>query len=51
VRYAAYYWPVKAGEELPVLEEYTYLNMKLGPTGAPILQDADFDSENPNYNF
>jgi len=52
VRYAAFYWPLKPGDtELPVLEEYTYLNMKVGPTGAPILQDADFDSENPNYNF
>ena len=52
VRYAAFYWPVKPGDaELPVLEEYTYINVKLGLTGSPILQDADFDSENPNYNF
>ena len=52
VRYAAYFWPQKAGDaELPVLEEYTYLNVKLGLTGAPILTDADFDSENPAYNF
>ncbi len=52
VRYAAYYWPLKPGDtELPVLEEYTYLNVKLGFVGSPLLQDADFDSENPNYNF
>ena len=52
VRYAAYYWPLKPGDvDLPVLEEYTYLNIKLGLVGSPLLQDADFDSENPNYNF
>lgn len=48
VRYAAYYWPEKPGsKELPVLEEYTYLNIKLNVG----LTDADFDSENPNYRF
>ena len=33
--------------ELPVIEQYTYLNVKLNVG----LADADFDSENPNYNF
>ena len=48
LRYAAYHWPEKPGsKELPVLEEYTYLNVKLNVG----LTDADFDSENPNYNF
>lgn len=48
IRYAAYFWPSTAGEpELPVLEEYTYLNIKLNQN----LTDADFDPENPNYNF
>ena len=51
VRYAAYSWPQKAGEELPVLAEYTYLNVKLGMAGSPILTHADFDPENPKYNF
>ncbi|HZN33679.1 MAG TPA: DUF1571 domain-containing protein [Pirellulaceae bacterium] len=51
LRYAAFYWPVKTGEELPVLEEYTYLDVKLGLVGSPLLQDADFNSENPSYNF
>jgi hypothetical protein len=51
VRYAAFYWPTAGETELPVLEEYTYLNVKLGLVGSPLLQDADFDSENPNYKF
>ena len=49
VRYAAYSWPQKAGEEPPLLVEYTCLNVKLGLTGSPLLTDADFDPENPNY--
>jgi hypothetical protein len=48
LRYAAYYWPDKPGaKELPVIEEYTYLDVKLNVG----LTDADFDSNNPNYNF
>lgn len=52
VRYAAFFWPQRAGDtELPVLEEYTYLNVKLGLVGNPLLTDEDFNSENPNYDF
>jgi hypothetical protein len=47
VRYAAYFWPTKAGEPEPVLEAYTYLNVKTNVG----LVDADFDPNNPNYNF
>jgi len=48
LRYAAYFWPATPGsEELPVLEEYTYLNVKLNVG----LADADFNPNNPNYNF
>jgi len=47
VRYAAYFWPDKPGQPEPVLEAYTYLNMKINVG----LKDADFDSNNPNYNF
>ena len=48
VRYAAYHWPTDPSEKLgPVLEEYTYLDLKLNPG----LVDADFDPENPNYGF
>jgi len=47
IRYAAYYWPDKPGDQEPVLEAYTYLNLKFNVG----LKDADFDSNNPNYNF
>lgn len=47
VRYAAYYWPDKPGASEPVLEAYTYLNVKTNVG----LKDADFDPSNPNYNF
>jgi hypothetical protein len=46
-RYAAYYWPSKPGEPEQLLEAYTYLNVKTNVG----LTDADFDSDNPNYNF
>ena len=46
-RYAAYFWPTKPGEAEPVLEAYTYLNVKTNVG----LTDADFDPANPNYNF
>jgi uncharacterized protein DUF1571 len=47
VRYAAYDWPAAAGEKPPLLEEYTYLDIKLNQS----LTDADFDKSNPNYGF
>jgi hypothetical protein len=48
IRYAAYHWPTDANDKTgPVLEEYTYINLKLNVG----LTDADFDSENPNYAF
>lgn len=46
IRYAAYTWPKEQGENT-VLEEYTYLDLKLNQN----LTDADFDPENPNYKF
>jgi Protein of unknown function (DUF1571) len=46
-RYAAYFWPEKPGGPEPVLEAYTYLNLKINVG----LTDADFDPANPNYNF
>jgi hypothetical protein len=46
-RYAAYFWPDKPGGTEPVIEAYTYLNIKTNVG----LSDADFDSNNPNYNF
>jgi hypothetical protein len=47
VRYAAYLWPAKPGDPEPVIEAYTYLNIKKNVG----LTAADFDSQNPNYNF
>ena len=47
VRYAAYLWPEKKGGRPVLLEEYTYLKLKLNPG----LTDKDFDSKNPKYNF
>ena len=47
VRYAAYSWPTAAGQPLPVLEEYTYLNVKVNVG----LTDKDFDPSNKDYNF
>ncbi len=47
IRYAAFDWPVKQGGAPVVIEEYTYLNLKLNVG----LTDSDFDPGNPNYNF
>ncbi len=47
VRYAAYDWPAVAGGEPQVIEEYTYQNIKINVG----LTDADFDVNNPQYNF
>ncbi len=47
IRYEAYEWPTKAGEQPPLAEEYTYLNLKFNNG----FTDADFDTKNPNYRF
>jgi hypothetical protein len=47
IRYEAYSWPTSPGGEKPLLEEYTYQNIKLNVG----LTDADFDRKNPKYNF
>ncbi len=47
IRYAAYDWPKKAGGSPPLLEEYTYLNLKLNVG----LTDADFSKTNKGYSF
>jgi hypothetical protein len=47
VRYAAYFWPSKPGEQDTLLEAYTYTNLKVNVG----LTNADFDSNNPAYNF
>jgi hypothetical protein len=47
IRYESYDWPETAGGAPRLLEEYTYLNLKLNNG----FTDADFDVRNPNYKF
>jgi len=47
IRYESYDWPKDKGGPPELLEEYTYLNMKLNNG----FTDADFDTKNPNYKF
>lgn len=48
LRYAAYHWPTDPKDKMgPVIEEYTYLDLKLNVG----LTDADFDPDNPNYGY
>ena len=47
IRYEAYDWPSSTGGSPELIEEYTYINLQLNVG----LQDEDFDSENPAYNF
>lgn len=47
IRYVAYDWPSRSGGELSLIEEYTYLDLKVNVG----LTDADFDQYNSEYNF
>jgi hypothetical protein len=47
VRYVAYGFPQSQDGKLPVLEEYTYLNLKINVG----LSEKDFDHTNGDYNF
>ena len=47
IRWEAYAWPSRPGEQPPLLEEYTYRNLRLNVG----LTDADFDANNPAYAF
>ncbi len=47
IRYEAYDWPSSPGGSPELIEEYTYINLQLNVG----LQDEDFNSENPAYNF
>jgi hypothetical protein len=47
IRYEAYDWPVSPKDKPPLLEVYTYSNIKLNQE----LTDSDFDVKNPNYGF
>lgn len=47
LRYRSFGWPEQEGDELPLLESYTYrsVNINVG------LTEEDFDPTNPEYNF
>ena len=47
IRFEAYDWPKQDGGQPLLLEEYTYVNVKLNAG----LTDADFDPRNSNYKF
>jgi hypothetical protein len=47
IRYESYDWPTRQGEQPPLLEEYTYTDVKLNNG----FTDFDFDTNNPAYNF
>jgi hypothetical protein len=47
VRYVAYDWPQNEGAQPQVIEEYTYLDVKVNVG----LTDRDFDPENTDYSF
>ena len=47
IRYEAHDWPEKPGGTPRLLEEYTYVDLKLNNG----FSDADFDTRNPNYQF
>jgi len=47
IRYASYDWPKAEGQRPQLIEEYTYLNLKINAD----LKDEDFDPDNANYAF
>ena len=47
IRYEAYDWPEKEGSAPQLMEEYTYMKMKLNVG----LNDMTFSTKNPNYNY
>jgi hypothetical protein len=47
IRWEAYDWPRETSGDPPLVEEYTYRELKFNPG----LTDVDFDINNPAYNF
>jgi hypothetical protein len=47
IRYEAYDWPREVGGSPELIEEYTYLDLKLNNG----FTDEDFSTRNPNYHF
>ena len=47
VRYESYDWPSEPGGDPRLIEEYTYLDLKLNNG----FTDEDFSTQNPEYHF
>ncbi len=47
IRYESYDWPTEPGGPPPLIEEYTYLNLRLNNG----FTDEDFSIRNPRYHF
>ena len=47
IHYEGYDWPKTPGDDPPLLEQYSYSDLKLNQG----LTDADFDKANPKYGF
>ena len=47
IRFAAYSWPKEPGGSPRLIEEYTFLNLQINVG----LSEADFDRDNPAYDF
>jgi hypothetical protein len=47
IRYESYDWPSELGGDPPLIEEYTYLDLKLNNG----FTDEDFSTHNPEYHF
>lgn len=47
IRFEAYGWPTQPGQQPPLIEEYTYRDVRINVG----LTDADFDVNNPQYGF
>jgi len=47
IRYESYDWPREAGGQPELIEEYTYLDLKLNNG----FTDEDFSTQNPEYHF
>jgi hypothetical protein len=47
IRYEAYGWPAQPGDAPPLLEEYTYMDVRVNVG----LTDSDFDTKNAKYRF
>lgn len=47
IRIEQYGWPDRSGGEAPLIEEYSYNNLKINPG----FTDRDFDTRNPAYRY